>query len=308
MGTTSCVVILKENKVWYGHIGDSRIYYYCAEHHALFHLTRDHSVVQTLVDRGVISPEEAEHHPEKNKIYKTLGHVRDIEPDIIDTPLLPADDDMILICSDGLSGMISDKEILETLEKYKNDVPVAAQTLVERAKASGGLDNITAQLVKFADTPYRHSTFAPISEGVSCSTPNPRKKSKKKYIALWAGMIICTLIAAILLALPSLSPRHTATDAASAVQPAVPDHPKATAAWEKEVEGMTNIGTTPQGYNIFAAGEIAGKEQFRGLVVRSDGSYYKADFQYDPSDSSTPFKQINPDKVERYDSQGHKIN
>ena len=100
MGTTACVALVRGDKVWYAHVGDSRIYYYDSKNIGLYRLTKDHSVVQAMVDQGLITEEEAETHPEKNKIRKSLGIKETVEPEPCQMPLVPAEGDMILICSD----------------------------------------------------------------------------------------------------------------------------------------------------------------------------------------------------------------
>ena len=151
MGTTCVLLVIKEGKVYYAHIGDSRIYY--IHRNQLQHITKDHSFVQTLVDEGHITEAEAEVHPNKNQITKALGIHPTIEPTICEEPILPDSDDYFLLCSDGLTGMTSDASILEAIIKQEKTLQEKVTQLINLAKAGGGKDNITAQLIQFIDAP-----------------------------------------------------------------------------------------------------------------------------------------------------------
>jgi protein phosphatase len=106
-------------------------------------LTKDHSYVQQLLDEGKISKEEAIVHPKKNMLLKALGCTEEIEPDIIVKNFQK--DDILVMCSDGLSNMLSEEDIKNII---KEDINVAAEGLVEKANDNGGLDNITVIVVK----------------------------------------------------------------------------------------------------------------------------------------------------------------
>jgi serine/threonine protein phosphatase PrpC len=149
MGTT-CVVMLitAENKVYYGHVGDSRIYQYT--NGQLKKLTKDHSYVQFLVDTGEITEEEMETHPKKNQILKALGIDEEVKADVCQSPLIPEQDCLFLLCSDGLNGMVVDKDIKAHLDKFgtENLEETVAQ-LIENALENGGKDNVTATLIQY---------------------------------------------------------------------------------------------------------------------------------------------------------------
>lgn len=198
MGTTACVALVREDKVWYAHVGDSRIYYYNARKHGLYRLTKDHSVVQALVDQGLITEAEAEHHPEKNKIRKSLGIKEDVEPEPCQMPLLPAEGDILLICSDGLSGMMSEDDILEVLSTTP-DINEAGKVLVELAKSGGGTDNITVQLVRFSNVGNREAVFDPKNKGISRIQEKDKKSSVKWPIWLIIASAILLVVAVIVL-------------------------------------------------------------------------------------------------------------
>ena len=143
MGTTLEVVIVKKDNIYIGHIGDSRVYIH--KNRKLTQITEDHSWVQEQVKAGVLTPEQAKKHPQKNLITKCLGIEEFNTPDILIQKFLP--EDTILTCSDGLSDEVEDKEIEEILNKHK-DIEEAGKELVKKAKEKGGKDNITIQLIR----------------------------------------------------------------------------------------------------------------------------------------------------------------
>ena len=140
MGTTLEVCLIYNNKVFIGHIGDSRIYR--IRKNIIRKLTQDHSYVQELVNDGTITKEEAVHHPKKNMLMKALGCTPFIEPDITIKGFLK--DDIIVICSDGLTNMINEQEIYNIIVQ---DVTNSSTNLVNRANELGGYDNITVLVI-----------------------------------------------------------------------------------------------------------------------------------------------------------------
>lgn len=152
MGSTCVLLLIRDGKVYIGHVGDSRIY--LIRTNTIRQLTKDHSYVQMLVDCGQITQEQAEHHPRKNEITNALG-IPDMTPaTVMEDAMTPESGDCFLLCSDGLSGMVSDKEIRSIVSKQKEmGTQDRADTLVQRANENGGLDNITVQLVEFASVP-----------------------------------------------------------------------------------------------------------------------------------------------------------
>lgn len=140
MGTTLDVCIIYNNRVYIGHVGDSRVYR--IRKNIIRKLTTDHSYVEKLVREGTITREEAYNHPKKNMLMKALGGNNLVEPDIMCKGFLK--DDILLMCSDGLTNMLRDNEIYEVLLKNP-EKPIEA--LINKANANGGLDNITAIIV-----------------------------------------------------------------------------------------------------------------------------------------------------------------
>lgn len=156
MGSTCVITIVKGGLVYYGHVGDSRIY--LVRDRQITQLTRDHSYVQSLVDAGEITPEEAEHHPRKNQITNALGFEEMGTPTIAE-PLVPKSGDCILLCSDGLSGMVSNGEICQIVaDQQRMRAQERADLLIERARFYGGTDNITAAIVEFTMDPGQLGT------------------------------------------------------------------------------------------------------------------------------------------------------
>jgi serine/threonine protein phosphatase PrpC len=169
MGTTCVVAIVREGKVYYAHAGDSRIY--LQSNRRLTRLTKDHSVVQQMVDAGMITEEEAENHPRKNEITQALGTMPQLEVAVCERPLHPANNDTLLLCTDGLNGMISDK-IIEGVLNENVSVQHKALRLVELANEAGGYDNITVQLIEFTTAV---STAATIAD--TMASPKTKKKT-----------------------------------------------------------------------------------------------------------------------------------
>lgn len=145
MGTTFVALMVWGSHYLLTNIGDSRGYLYREGN--LKQVTEDHSLVNELVKYGKISSAEAEHHPQKNVITRTLGVSKDVQPDFYSGDW--QDDDLFLLCSDGLTNMVDDhliKEIISTSVSLKE----RAQRLIVQANANGGLDNISALLVQVA--------------------------------------------------------------------------------------------------------------------------------------------------------------
>lgn len=203
MGTTACIVLLQDTEAYIAHVGDSRIYLYMGKEQQLHRVTKDHSYVQTLVDAGQISDEEAEHHPNKNRILKALG----IKPELVPTcnVLRPKNGDCFLICSDGLNGMITDSTIEGVL---KQNIPLAdkGERLIQLALEAGGQDNITVELIQITSSPHTQSQFISFNPASIPPTPTDRNKrthtnhsSRIKKVALWLSAIVVFMIVCLLL-------------------------------------------------------------------------------------------------------------
>ena len=141
MGTTLEICLIYNNKAYIGHVGDSRIYR--VRKQFIRKLTQDHSYVQKLVKEGTITKEQAEHHPQKNMLMKALGCNAFVDPDVMVKGFLK--DDIIIMCSDGLSNMVEQQTIYEMASK---NIEQATKDLVQLAKDRGGYDNITVVVIK----------------------------------------------------------------------------------------------------------------------------------------------------------------
>ena len=145
MGTTLVAAYLQSDLHGYVlNVGDSRGYQIGAS--GIRQITRDHSLVAELVARGKITPEEARTHPNKNIITRAVGVRNRVSIDFFDMKL--EKEDIILMCSDGLSNMIEDEEIEKIIREGREDLPEIALELVERANRNGGKDNIAVVLIE----------------------------------------------------------------------------------------------------------------------------------------------------------------
>ncbi|MBO5349104.1 MAG: Stp1/IreP family PP2C-type Ser/Thr phosphatase [Clostridia bacterium] len=140
MGTTIDVCLIYSNRAYIGHVGDSRVYRLRKEFFRK--LTVDHSYVEQLVKEGNITKEEAYNHPKKNMLTKALGCTAFVEPDVMVKGFQK--DDILLMCSDGLTNMLKDSKIYEIIKENPKE---ASKKLVEKANELGGYDNITAVII-----------------------------------------------------------------------------------------------------------------------------------------------------------------
>lgn len=144
MGATLVAACIAYGEAYVANVGDSRAYAY--RNNTLMQITKDHSVVEEMVANGTITREEARIHPQKNIITRAIGTDPVTEADIFEYDYLPGD--CLLLCSDGLSGMVEDEEILQVLEQGES-AEKSALALIEKAKAYGGRDNITVICIRF---------------------------------------------------------------------------------------------------------------------------------------------------------------
>jgi protein phosphatase len=144
MGTTVTIALVDApaGTIAIGHVGDSRAYR--LREGALEQITTDHSLVAELVESGVLTPEEAEHHPQRSAITKALGTEATVDADVFTLDAAPGD--LFVLCSDGLSDMLSEDEIADAIDSAGRDPRHAGEALVAAANAMGGEDNITVVL------------------------------------------------------------------------------------------------------------------------------------------------------------------
>ena len=161
MGTTVVALLIQDENIFIAHVGDSRIYLLSDK--KLHRITKDHSVVQQMVDRGIITPEEAETHSAKNQILKALGIEDNVEPTLSDEPILAKKDDIFLLCSDGLSDMVDDTVIHKVLTDNALNLEQKAELLIQLALEAGGKDNVTVELVKIIESLHTKNKFVSFS-------------------------------------------------------------------------------------------------------------------------------------------------
>lgn len=144
MGTTVVATLVFEDTVSFAHVGDSRAY--LIRDGKISRMTNDHSWVFEQVEAGLLTEAEAEKHPLRNVITRALGGALTIVPDARELACEPSD--VYLLCSDGLTGMMSEEKILELVTRQPDDLEAACQSLIALANENGGMDNITAILVR----------------------------------------------------------------------------------------------------------------------------------------------------------------
>lgn len=174
---TCAVADVRNNKFWYAHVGDTRIY--LMRDQSLIKISSDHSAVGFLEESGRLSEEEAMRHPRRNEINKALGFEEDIATaaDFIETgesPFLPGD--MLLLCSDGLTDMISSGKIISVLTPKKT-LSTKAKALVDAANDAGGNDNITAVLVEHNQQPKQKIQPVPVERKKDASLQTAESKT-----------------------------------------------------------------------------------------------------------------------------------
>lgn len=143
MGTTVTMAVFYNDEIFLGHIGDSRAY--LIRNQEILQITQDHSLVAELVRNGSISEKEAINHPQKNIITRALGTNENVKIDILSKSV--NEGDIVLLCTDGLSNMVSDDMIKDIL-LTSNDIQEGCERLVSAANELGGLDNITALVIE----------------------------------------------------------------------------------------------------------------------------------------------------------------
>jgi serine/threonine protein phosphatase PrpC len=144
MGTTVVACLFDEDTMSFAHVGDSRAY--LIREGQLSRITNDHSWVFEQVQAGMLTEAEAEKHPLRNVITRALGGALSVNPDASEVEAKTGD--VYLLCSDGLTGMVPEDEILRLVTANENDLQKACQQLIDTANERGGLDNVTAILVK----------------------------------------------------------------------------------------------------------------------------------------------------------------
>ena len=167
-GSTCVAVLLHEGRAEVGHVGDSRAY--LIRDQVIRRLTRDHSMVQQMVDAGVITAEQASGHPDANRITRALGMLPEVEVELAQPSVPLHVGDLILLCSDGLTDLVEDKDINAVVREWLGSgIAFVCQRLVEVANACGGYDNITVQILRVLEL---KSQLKPTVVEETSSSPN----------------------------------------------------------------------------------------------------------------------------------------
>jgi len=148
MGTTIVGALFTNGTAYLGHVGDSRAYR--IRDGAIEQLTEDHSLLNDYIKANKLSAEEIDAFPHKNVIVRALGMRESVQVDI--SRLDPQNNDLYVLCSDGLSGMITDPEILNIVDAAAADIEGACNALIDAANEQGGVDNITCVVVKISES------------------------------------------------------------------------------------------------------------------------------------------------------------
>ncbi|MEM8863311.1 MAG: PP2C family serine/threonine-protein phosphatase, partial [Chloroflexota bacterium] len=169
MATTVAIVVILDGLLFTSHVGDSRVY--LQRNGELYQLTNDHSWVQEALEAGIINVEEARKHPNRNIIRRSLGTMENVAVDQVmmsgqdshfwqGMPLRK--DDLLLICSDGLTDMISEYDVMATLEDKQSEVSEKVSELIDKANQAGGRDNTSVMLIKTAED-FKPNRLMPIA-------------------------------------------------------------------------------------------------------------------------------------------------
>ena len=146
MGSTCVVGLLRQNKLYLGHVGDSRAY--LVRGGGIRQLTRDHSFVEEMVKAGMITPHETHSNPQRNVILQSLGRSDNVNVELSTEAVTLKVGDYVLLCSDGLTAVVADQEIAESVTRHAEPQPIC-EFLVELTNQRGAPDNVTVALVRF---------------------------------------------------------------------------------------------------------------------------------------------------------------
>jgi serine/threonine protein phosphatase PrpC len=202
MGTTVTVALVDERAetATLAHVGDSRAYRY--RDGALEQLTTDHSLVGELVRSGRLTEAEAAVHPHRSVITRALGTEADVEVDTLTVDLRPGD--LVLLCSDGLSAMVRDDEILRLLDATAADPHAAADALIAAANRAGGEDNVTVVLFELVEgdpavrtRPVPSEPLAPADDAAELETAEDVRRHGAGKGSRWPALLLVLVLLAI---------------------------------------------------------------------------------------------------------------
>jgi protein phosphatase len=188
-GSTVVALLMHASGTEVAHVGDSRAYLVHEGH--ISRLTRDHSMVQEMVDRGLLTPQQAAHHPDANRITRALGMAEAVEVELRPQPVLHVPGDAFVLCSDGLSDLVEDAEILEIVGS--EPAAQAVGKLVDLANARGGHDNVTVIVLRAREAALAAAgTIAPtiaqtnVTQAPATVASNPAHPGGRTEPALFA--------------------------------------------------------------------------------------------------------------------------
>jgi serine/threonine protein phosphatase PrpC len=193
MGTTVAVLMITQNEIHVGHVGDSRVY--ILTDGQLFQLTKDHSFVQGLVDQGLISKEEMERHSRKNELTNAIGIFQQVKPTISKSSINAKVSDRFLLCSDGLNGMISDEDIRHEMKKEQT-IDSMCVNLISHAKIAGGHDNITVSCVEIIKSPFASTNLegAGLHGQINLTSSNNLLHATWFQLLIGISVLVCSIL------------------------------------------------------------------------------------------------------------------
>jgi protein phosphatase len=209
MGTTITVALVEDGTVAFGHVGDSRAY--LIRDGKIEQLTEDHSLVNELVKSGKLSAEEAEIHPQRSVITRALGTDPDVDVDTFNVAAQTGD--VFLLCSDGLTDMVAQEDILDLVGQNRDDMDRAVRALVKAANRGGGEDNITVVAFDITDVHVhdgetRENVLSTEDEDtldeldavpvVSEPEPAPRRSHLRRRLFAWIALLVFVGVVAAL--------------------------------------------------------------------------------------------------------------
>lgn len=219
MGATGVLALVQGSTAWIAHAGDSRAYLW--RDGQLTRLTRDHTLVQRMVDHQMLNEEEARHHPDAHVVTRSFGQRAEIEMEI--APALELlDGDRLLLCSDGLSGLVEDAAIARVLTE-QSDAQAATEALIDLALRAGGSDNISVQLIAVQTDAEERPAAVPVAQEPHRGLPGA---------LLWVPLILVLVLAGFMLPwrswlAPAAEPQPSVREPAAPgeVVPQVPQPP-----------------------------------------------------------------------------------
>ena len=196
MGTTCVVLAEKDGLLYLAHVGDSRCYIF--SDNKLYRITKDHSYVQTLVDKGEISDAEMESHPRKNELTKALGISDSVEVEVVPDPIKAKKGDKFLLCSDGLTGLVTDKTITKTIRE-NSDLNSCVNQLIKLAEDGGGHDNISSDLIEVVESEHKNSSFVSKNNPSFNQTQTQDGITEKKSSFSYAKVFVLSIILLVII-------------------------------------------------------------------------------------------------------------